>query len=230
MEILDLHPVWSALRERKKEPLNYFGHAALAILHQRSDPFVLGAMLPDLTAMARVPNSRAQLGSPDLKEGWEFHLKTDEVFHKTQCFQVLNRAALQHFTSLKIRKGPARACAHIGIEMLIDAHLAEDERYHAPYVQALRWGAQREGDLGCPSPIDEKRLSALLEHLADKGPVVHSTSPSRLAFRLERTLYDRPKLNPTDAELQLMVQYLCDFRSMHRVVEELLTELRNSQL
>jgi hypothetical protein len=187
-------------------------------------------MLPDLIAMARASSERIQFSSAELKAGWDFHLRTDEVFHRTRSFQVLNRTALDHFARLKIRKGPARACAHIGVEMLIDASLAEDSRYHAPYVQALRWGAQRVVRFGYSDPSVKTRLSALLEHLADEGPKVHNAEPERLAFRLERTLYDRPKLKPTNSELQAMAHYLGDFQFMSQAVEELLVELQDSPL
>lgn len=202
----------------------------MAVRRGGTDAFVLGAMLPDLISMARMGGNRTQLASADLKAGWDFHLRTDEVFHRTKSFQVLNRAALDHFTRLNIRKGPARACAHIGVEMLIDATLAEDDRYHAPYVQALRWGARQAHEFGHLDSGQGTRLFALLEHLADQGPKIHNANPERLAFRLERTLYDRPQLRPTDSELQEVVRYLGDFQFMSQAVEELLVELQDSPL
>jgi hypothetical protein len=205
--------------------VNYFGHAALAILCNESPAFVLGAMLPDLAQMVGVHVSDAESSvDRDVRAGLNFHLKTDAHFHDTATFRSLNLRSLSEFKRMEVSKGPARACAHIGVEMLIDAELAQRTQFQTPYHEALRFGVQNHERLGCASP-EARRVCGLLQHLDDKGITLHAATEERFILRLERALGARKRLRPTPHELAAMVRYLCDLTDIPERTIALLDEL-----
>ena len=87
------------------------------------DLFLTGTALPDFASMARV-----RLLSPpgQLGDGISLHHATDHVFHADTWFLGLE----QHLRRLLVRAGlpdgGARACAHVGPELLLDGALVTD--------------------------------------------------------------------------------------------------------
>ena len=191
--------------------MNYFGHAALAILRRERPFFVLGAMLPDFLAMlgGRLQNKRGGgFIREQLANGVDFHLKTDAVFHQAPVFVAMNRRALIELRQLGVSRGPARACAHIGVEMLIDAHLIQRKDLYDQYLLALRAGARSDDLFACDGPNHRGRLSALCQHLANRGAEVHEASAQRFEVRLKKTLEHRATLRPSETELTLISKHL----------------------
>jgi hypothetical protein len=204
--------------------MNYFGHAALAVLKGGTSKFVLGAMLPDLLPMARVRDTET-FDDSELALGVQFHLQTDSLFHETEAFITLNREALKELRSQGISRGPARACAHMGVEMLIDARLAEERNFHDGYLEALASGAGDPLLFGPHKREAGERVRALCDHLAEKGKGIHAATRERFALRLGRTLENRPRLRPTESELVKIADYLCDLEEVGRRVPELMEQL-----
>ena len=113
--------------------MNFFGHAALAASHfSEREPLeahqlptlCLGAMLPDFIGMLRL--GRPTVHDLVLARGVAFHHGTDEVFHELPGFQRLSRQAFSWLLERDMPRGPARAVAHMGIEMLLDEVMASD--------------------------------------------------------------------------------------------------------
>jgi hypothetical protein len=209
--------------------MNYFGHAALSVWRAQAEGqeeplgFILGSMLPDLLPMTGSPGN-LNFSCPQITRGMAFHLEVDALFHQTETFILLNRTALARLRELGVARGPARASAHMGVEMLIDAQLAEDKVVLEGYLNALRFGAAA-ADFSPHPPETTQRLRGLCAHLLARGARVHSINEERFRTRLSGTLQHRPRLAPTHTELSLIANYLCGFDTVRTEVPRLLDQL-----
>src|SRR5688572_23166915 len=114
--------------------MNFFGHAALAAGHfsarspqlPGTDLALLcaGAMLPDFISMLRL--GRPAVLDEQVARGVSFHHLTDHAFHELDSFLRLSREAFAWLSEQRVPRGPARAVAHIGVEMLLDEVLSDD--------------------------------------------------------------------------------------------------------
>ena len=190
--------------------MNFFGHAALAASHfagaagapsQRElSTLCVGSMLPDFIGMLRL--SRPTLGDAVLARGVAFHHRTDEVFHDLPGFHRLSRQAFAWLSERHLPRGPARAVAHIGIEMLLDEVLASEQRARDAYRDAL------EVPLGplltFPAPADAERLATLQRALLGRAATERAPAAELVAERIVRALSGRPRLATDEAGRQLL--------------------------
>jgi len=171
--------------------MNFFGHAVTAATHDDSPRFVLGAMLPDLAAMARV-----RLPEPvdaQVRSGVRFHHVTDSAFHRNPAFTTACGAALGELGAAGVARGPARAVAHVGFELLLDGAISGDTRGLTAYRAALEVGAEGVGGSDAPEPWDT--LGAMLRRLS-AAPVPRAyDDPAFVAARLHDILGRRPRLS-----------------------------------
>jgi hypothetical protein len=184
--------------------MNFFGHAALAASHlaeQGSDAaqelprFCAGAMLPDFIGMLRL--SRPVVHDAVLARGIAFHHRTDEVFHELPSFHRLSRSAFAWLSEHDMPRGPARAVAHIGIEILLDEVLAGDARAREAYVTSLQ--VPLGTLLSFQIPLDAPRLAALQKALLERTATARDPAPELVAERIRRSLAGRPRLATDDA-------------------------------
>lgn len=182
--------------------MNFFGHA-LAAAALRPDPdFVLGAMLPDLASMAGLRLLAAE--EPVLAEGISFHYASDARFHAAPAFRCAYLEATRALRAAGVRRGPARATAHAGLELLLDGFWARSRGVPRLYRSALaaapaacaslRW---RGGDSG--------RGGARFAHgcvrIAD-SPLPEAYADTDFAVeRLLRLLRRRPRLSLLSGEV-----------------------------
>jgi hypothetical protein len=111
--------------------VNLVGHVAVALDPHAAPPstdFLVGCMLPDLAAIARVRLSRPE---GELGDGVAFHHACDEAFHESEWFHGANRALRDALLEAGVDSGPARACSHAGVEMLLDGRLVTDDTVDA---------------------------------------------------------------------------------------------------
>jgi hypothetical protein len=111
--------------------MNLVGHVAVALRPDGADPpadFLVGCMLPDLAAIARVRMARPD---GDLGRGVEFHHACDAVFHESAWFRTINREVRDALLESGVTTGAARACSHAGTEMLLDGALIADAHVEA---------------------------------------------------------------------------------------------------
>ncbi len=223
--LASLGPCPEELRLKRSPPrMNYFGHAAIATLAGGDPEFVLGAMLPDLCAMAGVRCT--SFVHPSVQNGVRFHVQTDSLFHQTQAFLAHNRVTLQALLHLGVRRGPARAAAHIGVEMLIDAQLIQDDSLLCGYLAGLRSGASSKQKFFPLGILDRNLLRGLCAHLDRGGTFVHGTSRERFRERLGHTLRGRARLAPTREELEMISEYLAQQAQVADGIPLSLEELR----
>lgn len=175
--------------------MNFFGHAWLAARRAQACPaFVLGAMAPDLLAMAgRRAEARAAVGRAargdgggGLTRGVAFHAATDAAFHAAPTFAALQREAVGVLREAGVRRGHARGVAHVGLELLLDGWLvrAADAPEARAYREALR-EARRGDAAGLADVCRRLQASPLPEAYAD---------PQEVARRVVAVLARRPRL------------------------------------
>lgn len=177
--------------------MNFFGHAAVASWGEASSGCVLGAMLPDFATMSGARLAEAQ-GDDAVTRGIALHHKTDGAFHHLPPVLALMRELDARLERAGCARGPRRAVAHIGVELLLDGVLIEEPSYRDSYVAGLahdpkgvRW--RHDGD--------DARFTSLLARLRAYGVPDDLRKPESIAHRLHRMLAHRPLLAPSPADL-----------------------------
>lgn len=172
--------------------MNFFGHAAVASWHSRRPAFVLGTMLPDFAAMIR--SRPPVVADPVVARGIAFHHATDRVFHDSRVFRELSGQAFEDLTRLGLPRGPARAVAHVGVEILIDGALASDPVARRAYLAALTLGRALGSDQLSWDRRSQRTFSELVAALAARGVSRAHRAPEVVARRVEHALATRPRL------------------------------------
>jgi hypothetical protein len=178
--------------------VNYFGHAAVASWHTAADALAavaLGAMLPDFGVMsgARIAGG----GSADVDAGIALHHATDAVFHGAPAVSALFRDAEARLAARGVRRGPMRAAAHVGVELVLDGVLLDDARHRDAYTRAL---AHDTSALVWKEDGDAARFATLLGRLRGYGVPEDLRRPRAAAERIFRMLAGRRLLAPEPSE------------------------------
>jgi hypothetical protein len=178
--------------------VNFFGHAAVASWELPAGPGrVLGAMLPDFATM-----SGARLAEPHDDEavthGIAFHHVTDAAFHRSAPVLALMRELDDRLERAGCARGPRRAVAHIGVELLLDGVLVEELAYRDSYLAGL---AHDPSGVRWRHDGDDARFATLLSRLRSHGVPDDLRKPESIATRMHRMLAHRPLLAPSPADL-----------------------------
>jgi hypothetical protein len=194
--------------------MNFFGHAALAANHfgERRPPLArdllptvcLGAMLPDFIGMLGL--GRPTIQDPVLATGVAFHHGTDEVFHELPGFHQLSRQAFAWLSQQSLPRGPARAVAHMGIEMLLDEEMADEPSARDAYRAAL--AVPLAPLLAFATPLDAERMAGLQRALLTRGAGQLRPPAALVAERICRSLAGRPRLAVDDAGQTLLARWV----------------------
>jgi hypothetical protein len=103
-----------------------------------------------------------------------------------------------------VRSGSALAAAHVGVEVLLDAALSDDECAQGAYRAALEGAAP--SDLGryveWASDEQRDRFATLRGRLLARGAITADISPETVAERLRSALAERPRLSLDDTSVQ----------------------------
>jgi hypothetical protein len=178
--------------------VNLFGHSVVARA-ERADPcLALGAMLPDLTRMCGLRLARA--GHAALEEGVRLHHRTDRAFHSAPSFGALLGAGARELRARGVVHGRALAAAHVGVELLLDGVLLDEEPSAAHYLDALRAAPDLIGSLELRGPSGPVRLRALVLRMLAQGPPRDYLDPGGVAVRVLRALGARPRHALSPAE------------------------------
>jgi len=212
-------PRWLASGRRTRAEVlqvgvNFFGHAVVAswqspaaVSAAAMPGVVLGAMLPDFATMIR-----ARLGEATdeaVAAGIAHHHATDSRFHQLPIVLGLMRELDGRLDRLGCARGPRRAVAHIGVELLLDGVLVGDAGHRAVYTAGLahdaagvRW-RDDEGDA---------RFGKLLARLRAYGAPEDLQRTHAITQRLQRMLAHRPLLAPSASDLGAIDRALADFQ------------------
>jgi hypothetical protein len=155
---------------------------------------LLGSALPDLAAMGRFRLlGRAQ--SAGLAAGIRLHHRTDDEFHRHPWFRRRNRQLTAELTGAGLGRGPAMACSHVGIELLLDGQLLAHQPVDDARARALAEIAEHQSELvQLVKPVDRARWMGHLEAVASRGLPTDYDDPDAVAERLHRILAARPRL------------------------------------
>jgi len=177
--------------------VNLVGHVAVGVARfpAAEPPFLLGCMLPDLAAMARV---RLAPASGAVGEGVALHHASDAAFHSSAWFREYNLLVRDDLLAAGVDRGPARASAHAGLEMLLDGGLAADpaivDATEAAFAAARDDPATAED---VAALVDERDRDLWRERVAMIGQALHPavyTSTDEIAWRLHRMTRGRARI------------------------------------
>jgi hypothetical protein len=177
--------------------VNFFGHACIATWYETTPGYVLGAMLPDFAGMLGM--QLADCEEPSTARGIRLHHATDAAFHALPDFIGLVSGARQTLESSGLAKGPARAVAHVGIEILIDEVLTADAHARAAYLKALDHALELDSNCvlrsrrGATEELDV-RWKRLIQALRGRGMSECARAPEEVAERLTRAVSGHPRL------------------------------------
>lgn len=203
--------------------MNFFGHAVVAVWEGAGTPTVLGSMLPDFEGMTRARIEH--VSQPEIRSGIELHHRTDDAFHRTPAFLAICKSGTSALTRAGVRRGTARAAAHIGAEMFLDGWLARETSHAEPYLAALDpvVGAAIEWS------DDGVGFETLCDRLHRWGAPHDYREPDFVFRRLEGTLRSRPRLAVLDDQREALASFLPTLRSsIERQAPELLNQLRDT--
>jgi hypothetical protein len=195
--------------------VNLVGHVAVALGPEADDApsteFLVGCMLPDLAAIARVRIARPE---GELGRGVAFHHACDGVFHESEWFRAVNRSLRDALVDAGVDTGPARACSHAGVEMLLDGQLVAYPavEHHARVVlETVDVGAPELGPLALPDVRDD-----WIERLHMIGS---SLDPTRyrdarfVAERLQRMTSGRRRIELPVEQVDTVTVALAEFQA-----------------
>lgn len=193
--------------------MNLVGHVAVALDPESAPPsvdYLVGCMLPDLATIARVRVAR-----PDgaLGDGVRFHHACDAVFHESAWFRATNGSLRDALVAAGVETGPARACSHAGVEMLLDGRLVDDETVDASARVALDAVSTGAPALGPLAPLDARNV--WVERLQMIGT---SLDPARyrdarfVAERLHRMTHGRRRIELRATHIDTVTATLREFQ------------------
>jgi len=186
--------------------VNFFGHAAVASWGSPTPGVVLGAMLPDFATMCGGRIDAAD--QADVTDGIALHHATDAAFHQLPVVTGLMRELDAQLVRGNCARGPRRAVAHIGVELLLDGTLTDEPAYRATYLSGL-W---HQPVLRWRDPATGPRFAQLLERLRTYGVPDDLRLPASIVTRLQRILAHRPLLAPSADDLRAIAAALVAFK------------------
>jgi hypothetical protein len=180
--------------------VNFVGHIATGVVvdGSRADTtFLLGTALPDFAAMARLKLDRTgPLGSGGpLGIGMQLHHDTDAVFHRQGWFLDLEHQLLDDLTAAGVPRGGALACAHVGVELLLDGELLRVQETADAVLDVYgSLAAPPEVAMDAVDPSQRVRWGEHLTGIALRLDPFLYGDPTSVAQRLHRITSSRPRL------------------------------------
>ena len=159
------------------------------------DEVALGSIVPDLAAWGRFRLVSRNADGTALGLGIAIHHQTDTEFHSDPWFVAIQTKIRSDLEALGVGRGPARACAHVGTEMLIDGELCADP-YQSQAARAALAVISAAPD-GLNQIVSADAISDWNLHLnsvASFGVPPDYHDPVAVASRLARILRGRPRL------------------------------------
>lgn len=200
--------------------MNFFAHAVVASWTDAAPRFVLGAMLPDLANMCGT--RIREVHAPRVRAGVEHHHAADAVFHQLPWFTVRARRWNAVLRSAGVRRGPALAAAHVGVEIAIDSALAASISDHTAYEQALE--VEQANLWDWLDPAANAAFDTIRSRLQSGEP---KAGPTIIARRVAGALASRPRLAMDEAETSQLSDVLeAELAEIHTGLADLLDSLR----
>ncbi|NVB81391.1 MAG: hypothetical protein HOV81_23545 [Kofleriaceae bacterium] len=197
--------------------MNFFGHAVVASWSNPTSGSVLGAMLPDFATMSGTRLAAEGGSDPEIERGIALHHATDAAFHHLPPVLALMRELDAKLDAAGCARGPRRAVAHIGVELLLDGVLVAEPTYREHYLAGI---AHDPSAIAWREDGDAARFAVLLSRLRAHGVPEDLARPEAIAHRLHRMLSHRPLLAPNAADLAAIRTCLVDYKPRVDVAAE----------
>jgi hypothetical protein len=182
-------------------------------------------MLPDLVSLLglRMPRVLRR----EVQEGVGLHYRTDVVFHRAPAFLRLLAGAHARLVEMGLRRGSARAAAHVGTEILLDIELAKSTDVTARALEAFDAAAREAGEwLRWPSIAVEEKFRIFVSSMADRDLAGRHATPEQIAWRVARTLTGRRLLELDAQSEERVAAWLAEAEPMVQLTaRELLGEV-----
>jgi len=176
--------------------MNLSGHIIVAATAwgQASAALHMASALPDIASIGgfRLTGSS---DNADVTVGIAAHHKTDRLFHGHRWFLDLNRDIRAELVGLGVGRGPARAVAHVGVELLLDGHLLAQSA--GAQMNSTAFGVLHEIHSDVASLVVDKDQDQWLRYLnkfTDRRAPINLGDPAAVAERLWMILSRRPRL------------------------------------
>ena len=186
--------------------MNVLGHTFVALAAGDDDPaFLLGAVLPDLAAMVDVRVDRSRLDGR-IGAGLRCHVDADVAFHADPAFRAGAAALRRDLAEAGLERGPVRALAHAGWELLLDGTLVG-----SPAEEAY-WRALDVGETVLDAVAEDWARRRWLAFCAYRHgrPALRYDDPAWVAERLHSLLARRPRLRFGRERLPAVAEILRD--------------------
>jgi len=108
--------------------VNFVGHIAVGAGVAGDAEFLVGTAAPDFASMARTRLRGSVAGA--LADGIAWHHATDRAFHADEWFLAMERDLRAGLLADGLPDGGARACAHVGVELLLDGEFVREPDVH----------------------------------------------------------------------------------------------------
>jgi hypothetical protein len=197
--------------------VNFFGHAVVATWSNPTSGCVLGAMLPDFATMSGTRLAASSGTDAEIERGIALHHATDAAFHRLPPVLALMRELDGKLDAAGCARGPRRAVAHIGVELLLDGVLVAEPAYREHYLAGL---AHDPSGIAWREESDAARLAVLLSRLRAHGVPDDLARPEAIVQRLHRMLSHRPLLAPNATDLAAIRSCLVDYKPRVDVATE----------
>jgi hypothetical protein len=177
--------------------VNIVGHVEVArrVAPGEDAGFLEGTAAPDFATMLGL-----RLGpvdghrSPEAR-GVRVHHRTDDAFHDTEAFRTQCAALRADLHRAGLPRGAARACGHVGVELLLDgALLAEQATVDAAESVLASLATPGPGLLALAAPPDKGHWEHGLGQIGERLTLSGYGSPDTVAERLHRVVQGRPRL------------------------------------
>ncbi len=197
--------------------MNLGGHIAVAAKLSESPDVWLGAALPDVGAMGRF-NLLGDDPQGDIADGIALHHATDDLFHGHDWFKGHQANLFAALTEAGVKRGAAKAVAHVGPELLLDGELlgnqAMKDQINAGMARLLP-NIDSVEVLVQPQKRKDWRLH--LGRVARRGAPTFYDDPHQVALSLERILSGRPRLALDPRHVELIGHLLAE---VHPEIQE----------
>jgi hypothetical protein len=211
--------------------VNFVGHIAIGLTvgaRSSDTEFLLGTALPDFASMARLHLAPAD---GPLGDGMELHHRADSVFHRHTWFVAFERDVQRDLIDAGVARGGALACAHVGVELLLDGELMR-EPTTARAVDDV-FGAIADPDpavVATAPPFDRTRWRAHLAGVSARLDVRSYADPLSVAERLHRITARRPRLAFAADDIPIVAERLAAVQprvaeTAREVVDRVATQL-----
>jgi hypothetical protein len=189
--------------------LNFVAHIAIGVRLGYDDPAVLvGTALPDFAGMARLTLRTA---SGAVADGIAVHHTTDRVFHADDWFLDLQTELRASFRDDGLPEGAARACAHVGPELLLDGALVRDVGVRDALAQVYdRLASPSDAIVELVDVTERARWGAFLARVADRVDPCGYEDAGVVAKRLHAVTARRPRLAFAACQLSAVTTRLRD--------------------